>query len=178
MSAVRYSVEHKQTHHFGKWISFRPQVRGCKPPILISGVYAVSLRAQQSVFQPLTWGRRQIQFPKRRVLQNTGRWTKSKIPVISSCQCIWCRGGESKRAFARYEHEALRLCKYALWFIDYFVCFEQFKSVRSDLTRRLTSVFHCHDYFRYPPSTRRFCHMVDLSRWKGIYQQAGHRKTR
>jgi hypothetical protein len=35
------------------------------------------------VFSPtFTWGRQQIQFPKRRVLQNTRRWKKSKNPVI------------------------------------------------------------------------------------------------
>jgi hypothetical protein len=31
---------------------------------------------------PLTWGRKQIQFPKRRVLSNTGRWIKSRNPEI------------------------------------------------------------------------------------------------
>jgi hypothetical protein len=36
------------------------------------------------VFRALTWGRKQIQFPKRCVLQNTERWTKSKNPAISS----------------------------------------------------------------------------------------------
>jgi hypothetical protein len=34
------------------------------------------------ISHPLTWGLKQIQFPKRCVLWNTGRWIKSKNPVI------------------------------------------------------------------------------------------------
>jgi hypothetical protein len=41
MSAFRYTVEHKETQIFGKWISFRLQVRGSKPPTIISVVYVV-----------------------------------------------------------------------------------------------------------------------------------------
>jgi hypothetical protein len=40
------------------------------------------------VFSPtFTWGRKQIQFPKRRVLYNTRRWKKPQNPVIL-CTCI------------------------------------------------------------------------------------------
>lgn len=36
------------------------------------------------VSHPFISGRKQIQLPKRRVLQNTGRWTETKNPGISS----------------------------------------------------------------------------------------------
>jgi hypothetical protein len=47
-----------ETRRFLNWICFRPS--------------------------PFTWGRKQIQFPKHRVStpKNTGRWKKSKNPVI------------------------------------------------------------------------------------------------
>jgi hypothetical protein len=56
------------TRRFGKWICFRPQVKGGKKTPTQLG--------------PLE-RRKQIQFPKRRVPSNIGRWIKSRKPEIS-----------------------------------------------------------------------------------------------
>jgi hypothetical protein len=44
----------------------------------------LDLFLSSGVSHPLTRGPKQIQFPKLRVLQNTGRWAKSNNPVILS----------------------------------------------------------------------------------------------
>jgi hypothetical protein len=75
------------TRRFGNWICFRPQVKGggggriqwlrlalSKGPNWV-GVFFTH-------HPPFTWGQKQIQFPKRRVPSNTGRWIKSRNPEI------------------------------------------------------------------------------------------------
>jgi hypothetical protein len=71
-SIVRYS---KKTRRFGNWICFRPQVKvEEKTPTQLGPLERLRL-VFSSTF---TWGRKQIEFPKRRAFWNTGQWKKSR----------------------------------------------------------------------------------------------------
>jgi hypothetical protein len=73
-SIVRYSRKWK-TRRFENWICFRPQVSGGKTPI------------QLGAFSPLTWGRKQIQFPKCRVFYFLEYRTMEKVQKPSNSEC-------------------------------------------------------------------------------------------
>jgi hypothetical protein len=52
------------------------------PTYLVSCLWQAQ---QKSCLQPHSWGRNRIQFPKRRVLKNTGLWAKLKTHRNSEC---------------------------------------------------------------------------------------------
>jgi hypothetical protein len=68
---VRYSTNYK-THRLGNWICFSPQVRGESSTMLVplesANLNHTTRTQQRSLPTPLTWGRKQIQFPKHCVL--------------------------------------------------------------------------------------------------------------
>jgi hypothetical protein len=71
------------------------------------------------VFFPpfFTWGRKQIQFPKRRVSSNTGRWIKSRNPEIPNLIQFY------KKSFANdiYATQFNRLLEKLIHNLRYFI---------------------------------------------------------
>jgi hypothetical protein len=70
----------QKTRRFGNWICIRPQVKvGEKTPTLLGPLERANLNTWVGADSPtFTWGRKQIQFPNRRVFWNTGWWKKSR----------------------------------------------------------------------------------------------------
>jgi hypothetical protein len=77
----------KTRRRFGNWICFRPQVRE-RPILLGPSITGLALsKGPNRIGFSLTWGRKQIQFPKRRVflslLFNTRTMDRVRKPNIS-----------------------------------------------------------------------------------------------
>jgi hypothetical protein len=81
-SIVHYSKKYK-TRRFGKWICFRPQVWGETPTTQLGPLDRASLNHW-------TWGRKQIQFPKRRVFYFLKYWTMEKVQKPSNYELLLC----------------------------------------------------------------------------------------
>jgi hypothetical protein len=91
---IRYSEGLKNTA-FRKLDLFPPSGEGGKTPTLLGPLERVNFNhwTQQSECIPSpTWGRKQIQFPKRCIFFNTGRWTYAamiEVPMHQSALHIW-----------------------------------------------------------------------------------------
>jgi hypothetical protein len=82
---VRYSRKQK-TRRFRDWICFRPRVRG-KTPTQLGPRLAFSKGPNWVGVVLLIWGRKQIQFPKRRIFYFLEYRTMGKVHKPSNSVC-------------------------------------------------------------------------------------------